>query len=434
MKQWQTCRLGDLVTEGGGSIRTGPFGSQLHASDYVPEGIPCIMPANLKDNRVDVSEIARITDADAQRLKRHIVQSGDIIYSRRGDVTQKALITENDRGYFCGTGCLLLRPGQKIDPAFLTYYLSTATYQSWIVSQAVGATMPNLNTGILHRVSFKAPPKSEQKRLAAVLSALDAKIELNQRLNAELEGMAKLLYDYWFVQFDFPMSAAQAAAIGKPRLQGQPYRASGGKIIYNETLKREIPAGWEGGNILAISEIGSGATPSKKSPKFWGGNVPFFTPTDAESEPFCLGTEDHITQLGLKNSATRLYPKGTLFVTARGSVGKAMIISRAMAMNQSCYALRPKDGVGSAFLYFHTLSLMEYLKAKSSGSIFKSIVTNDLNFTPAVVPSSQDLIAFNEVAEPIFQSILINQEQNQELTALRDWLLPMLMNGQVTVG
>ena len=200
------------------------------------------------------------------------------------------------------------------------------------------------------------------------------------------------------------------------------------------SLKRDIPEGWKSRNIFAVSDIGGGATPSKKAPEFWGGDVPFFTPTDAKSEPFCIDTEDHLSHLGLKNKATRLYPKGTLFITARGSVGKAMIISREMAMNQSCYALCPHEGVGSAFLYFHTLSLMNHLCAKSSGSVFDSIVTNDLNFTPAVVPDRAQLEAFNKIAEPMFKKILNHQQQNQELTQLRDWLLPMLMNGQVTVG
>ncbi len=434
MKAWQTHRLGDIVGDGGGFIQTGPFGSQLHASDYVANGIPCIMPANMKNNRVDVSGIARISEQDANRLKRHIVQTGDIVYSRRGDITQKALITERENGFFCGTGCLLLRPGSKIDSDFLTYYLSTKTFQSWIESQAVGATMPNLNTGILSGVSFRAPDISVQERISAVLIALDTKIELNQRLNAELEGMAKLLYDYWFVQFDFPMTVAQAAAMRKPKLAGQPYRASGGKMVYNDTLRREIPEGWRTGNILDVSDIGGGATPSKKSAEFWGGDIPFFTPTDARSEPFCLDTEDHISRLGANNKASCLYSKGTLFVTARGSVGKAMIISREMAMNQSCYALRPHEGVSSAFLYFHTLSLMNHLRAKSSGSVFDSIVTNDLNFTPAVVPKPEHLAAFNKIVDPMFNSILAHQQQNKELAQLRDWLLPMLMNGQVTFG
>jgi type I restriction enzyme S subunit len=323
---------------------------------------------------------------------------------------------------------------RKASGLFLFYTFSTAEQQNYIQQNAIRTGVPHTNLGILRNTPVRLPPLGDQIAIAAVLSNIDAKIELNQRINAELEGMAKLLYDYWFVQFDFPMSAAQAAALGKPHLTGHPYRASGGHMIHNEIIKRDIPVGWEGGNILAVSDIGGGATPSKKAPEFWGGDVPFFTPTDTKSEPFCLDTEDHLSQLGVKNKASRLYPKGTLFITARGSVGKAMIISKEMAMNQSCYALCPHEGVSSAFLYFHTLSLMNHLRAKSSGSVFDSIVTNDLNFTPAVVPKSEQLTAFNQIAEPMFKSILTHQQQNQELTQLRDWLLPMLMNGQVTVG
>ncbi|MES1383798.1 restriction endonuclease subunit S, partial [Vibrio cholerae] len=224
--------LGNLVKSGGGKIHTGPFGSQLHAADYVQEGIPCIMPANMKSNRVDLSDIAYIPEGDANRLSKYIVKKDDIVYSRRGDVTLKALIREKEDGYFCGTGCLLLRPGDKFDSRFLTHYLSTPTIQNWIVRQAVGATMPNLNTGILASIPFNGPKKEEQEKIADVLSVIEDKIELNNRINSELEAMAKTLYDYWFVQFDFPDA------------NGNPYKASGGKMVYNPVLKREIPQGW----------------------------------------------------------------------------------------------------------------------------------------------------------------------------------------------
>ena len=237
MNNWETVELGEIVKLGGGKIHTGPFGSQLHASDYVEQGIPCIMPANMINNRVDVSSIAMISEADAERLSKYIVSEGDIVYSRRGDVTLKALIREQESGYFCGTGCLLLRPGSKVDSEFLTYYLSTDTMKWWIRQQAVGATMPNLNTGILARIPFRAPSKEEQSALARVISSLDKKIELNNKINAELEAMARLIYDYWFVQFDFPDA------------NGKPYKSSGGKMVYNEELKREIPEGWEVGKL-----------------------------------------------------------------------------------------------------------------------------------------------------------------------------------------
>ena len=368
----------------------------------------------------------------------YLLKKGDLIVAMTeqtdGLLGSMALVPENGRFLHNQRLGLVTTKTDELATEFVYHLFKSPFIREQISRSASGSKVRHTSPDRLSAVLAPLPGIAEQQRIAAVLSALDAKIELNNRINVELEGMAKLLYDYWFVQYDFPISAAQAAAMGKPHLEGKPYRASGGKLTHNETLKREILDGWLVGNILAVSELGGGGTPSKKAPEFWSGTIPFFTPTDATSTPFCVDTEDHITEEGLKKSATRLYPKGPLFRTARGPVGKAMIVSRAMAMNQSCYALSPSKGVGSAFLYFHTLSLVEYLHAKSCGSVFKSIVTNDIKFTPAIVPTAEHLAAFGQVTDPIFDSILNNQMQNQELTALRDWLLPMLMNGQVSVA
>lgn len=415
-------KLGSLVTAGGGKIHTGPFGSQLHASDYVPQGIPCIMPANMKNNRVDLSKIAFITEADAQRLSKYIVKKNDIVYSRRGDVTQKALIRKSEEGYFCGTGCLLLRPGKKFDARFLTYYLSTREIQSWIVSQAVGATMPNLNTGILSSIPFHGPEKPEQEMAANVLSAIEDKIELNNRISAELEAMAKTLYDYWFVQFDFPNA------------NGKPYKTSGGKMVYSPTLKREIPEGWEAGNILNVAHLLGGGTPTKTKPEYWNGTIPFFTPSDSDNNIYSVSTEDYITDEGLQNSSTRLFEPHTVFITARGSVGRLALNAVPMAMNQSCYALKAKNGISYTFLFFLTKELIHHLEVKSSGSVFNSIVSSDIEYTNLALPSERTVIEeFSALAEPIFEKIEASTKENRQLSVLRDWLLPMLMNGQVTV-
>jgi len=164
-----------------------------------------------------------------------------------------------------------------------------------IQNSVSGSIQDNINIDYLTSLEFKVPKKPEQDKIAKVLSTLDAKIELNNRINGELEAMAKLLYDYWFVQFDFPMTAAQATALGHPELEGQPYKTSGGKMVFNPTLKRDIPAGWEVDNILRMSDLGGGGTPSKEEPSYWDGHIPFFTPTDAEPVSFLLDTEDHIT-------------------------------------------------------------------------------------------------------------------------------------------
>lgn len=423
MKAWQTHRLGDLVDEGGGSIQTGPFGSQLHASDYVAEGIPCIMPADMKNNRVDVSEIARISEHDANRLKRHIVQTGDIVYSRRGDVTQKALITERENGFFCGTGCLLLRPGAKIDPAFLTYYLSTKTYQSWIASQAVGATMPNLNTGILSRVSFRAPEKPDQQRIASALSTLDAKIELNQRMNEELEGMAKLLYDYWFVQFDFPMSTAQAAALGKRHLTGHPYRASGGPMTYHETLKREIPKGWALTTIGAFSDnFDSKRIPlSKAEREKRPGTIPYYGATEVM---------DHIDDFIFDGDYVLVAEDGSVMDDAGFPV--TQFIYGKTWVNNHTHVLRAKNPDNNEFL-LHSIKRIPVINIMT-GSIQKKITQDNLNAVPLANPTSDCLEAFSKIANTLRKQRTNLEQQTQELTTLRDWLLPMLMNGQVTVG
>lgn len=422
MSKWCQTTLGEVVSAGGGKIQTGPFGSQLHAADYVDVGIPCIMPANMKSNRVDLSSIAFISEEDATRLSKHLVKEGDIVYSRRGDVTQKALIRKTEAGYFCGTGCLLVRPGKMIDPEFLTYHLSTPSNQSWIVNQAVGATMPNLNTAILANVPLNVPSQGTQKKIAAVLSTLDAKIDYNNRINVELEAMAKTIYDYWFVQFDFPDA------------NGKPYKSSGGRLVYNSKLKRGIPDGWTDSSILAVSELLGGGTPTKKKPEYWGGDIPFFTPTDAGGPIFKFSTADYITEKGLKGSSTQLFGKHSVFITARGSVGKLVLAGVDMAMNQSCYALRAKPGISHTFLFFLAKELIQHLQVKSSGSVFDSIVSNDIELTNLAIPTEDVIEKFAAVVEPAFEKIANNTEENQQLAQLRDWLLPMLMNGQVTVA
>jgi type I restriction enzyme S subunit len=204
MTEWEETTLGKICEDSGGNIQTGPFGSQLHASAYVPVGVPSIMPQNIGDNRVMINGIARITDADARRLSRYLVKSGDIVHSRRGDVERRALIRETEDGWLCGTGCLRVRFGDKrpISSTFISYYLDAPNIRMWIVQHAVGATMPNLNTAILSDVPVRLPPYHEQKTIADVLSALDDKIELNRHMNQTLETTAQALFKSWFVDFD----------------------------------------------------------------------------------------------------------------------------------------------------------------------------------------------------------------------------------------
>ena len=280
-----------------------------------------------------------------------------------------------------------------------------------------------MNRNELHEMPVPAIEDSEvQVNTRKILESIDKKIELNNRINAELKAMAKTLYDYWFTQFDFPDA------------DGKPYKTTGGKMVYNETLKREIPEGWGAGNILNVADLVGGGTPKKNVAEFWNGEIPFFTPSDSKGEIYCVKTESNITEQGLQCSSTKLLEKNTVLITARGSVGRLMLCGFPMAMNQSCYALKAKHGVSYSYLFFLTKELIRHLHVKASGSVFNSIVSNDIEFTNLALPSD-DLILkrFRAKCEPMFKKIETGINENEKLIELRDWLLPMLMNGQVTV-
>ena len=209
-EDWEYTTLGAACDRGGGDIQTGPFGSQLHASDYVPVGIPSIMPQNIGDNRINVDGIARISAGDASRLSRYLVREGDIVFSRRGDVERRALVRSAEDGWLCGTGCLRVRFGKHgADSRYASYFLGHPSVREWLVRHAHGATMPNLNTSILSACPFVIPPKEEQHTIAHILGTLDDKIELNRRMNETLEAMARALFKSWFIDFD-PVRAKAA--------------------------------------------------------------------------------------------------------------------------------------------------------------------------------------------------------------------------------
>jgi len=189
---WKQSTLAEICERGGGNIQTGPFGSQLHASDYVPVGVPSVMPQDIGDNVIREDFIARITVEDSLRLSRYLLQAGDIVYSRRGDVERRALVRPFQEGWLCGTGCLRIRPGDGIHSAYLSYYLGHPSVRQWIKQHAVGATMPNLNTKILGAVPVVVPSRKEQESIAATLGALDDKIAANERIAVTYEDLLKL--------------------------------------------------------------------------------------------------------------------------------------------------------------------------------------------------------------------------------------------------
>ncbi|WP_139800718.1 restriction endonuclease subunit S [Geothermobacter hydrogeniphilus] len=419
---WIKTSLGELQRNGRASVQTGPFGTMLKAAEYSNFGVPVISVGEIQSGYLLISDrTPKVSDSTKKRLPQFVLKAGDIVFGRKGAINRNAIVGEDQAGWFLGSDGIRLRLSDDIDSVFVSYQFRSSAVGKWLLQNSSGSIMPSLNQKILDRLPIWLPNTGEQQKIAAVLSAFDAKIDCNNRINAELEAMAKTLYDYWFVQFDFPDQ------------NGRPYKSSGGKMVYNPTLKREIPAGWEDSSILAVADLLGGGTPTKKKPEYWNGAIPFFTPTDADGSIYKFATADYITEEGLRKSSTKLFGKNTVFITARGSVGKLVLAGVDMAMNQSCYALQAKSGISHTYLFFLTRELIHHLEVKSSGSVFNSIVSNDIEFTKLAIPDTAVVERFAAVVESAFQRIANNTLENQHLTQLRDWLLPMLMNGQVTV-
>ena len=355
------------------------------------------------------------------------VQKGDILFSEIRPANRRfALVTKDDcADYVVSTKLMVLRKyNNEVDLRYFYYCLTNQPFLDMLQRKAENriGSFPQITFDLLSEYAFPVPSLSEQEKIANIIFSLDHKIELNKQINDNLEAMAKQLYDYWFVQFDFPNE------------EGKPYKSSGGAMAWNEKLKREIPEGWYAENICKIANILSGGTPSKAVDEYWNnGTIPFFGPTDCNGSVFQIKTADHITQKGLEHCASSLFEEGIVIITARGSIGKLVIVGTPMAMNQSCYALQSKEGEYE-YLYFLTTQLIDCLKAKGSGSVFKSIIASDIEHSTLCIATENVVSDFCKKVKPLFEKLKANTIEIAELTKQRDELLPLLMNGQASVN
>jgi len=284
-------------------------------------------------------------------------------------------------------------------------------------SQTKFLTMP-----ILQNIGLKNLSESEQKQISSVLSTLDEKIALNNQINATLEQMAKTLYDYWFVQFDFPDE------------NGKPYKSSGGEMVYNETLKRDIPKGWEVKKLSEIAKTGSGGTPKSTVKEYYqDGTIPWINSGEVNNS-IIVQTSNFITGLGLKESSAKLFPKNTILLAMYGATaGKASLLTFEATTNQAICAIMPNDEKYLIFLKTKIEQMYNYLVNLSSGSARDNLSQDKIKELQISIPTDELLEKFHLATRTMYEKIIVNSKENSELIKLRDWLLPMLMNGQVTV-
>jgi type I restriction enzyme S subunit len=399
---WEYTTLGKACDRAAGDVQTGPFGSQLHAADYVSRGIPSIMPQNIGDNRVVREGIAQITVKDAERLNRYRVRTGDIVYSRRGDVERRALIRDAEDGWLCGTGCLRVRFGDEhVNPTFASYYFGDPNVRAWIVRHAHGATMPNLNTAILSALPFVLPPLSEQRAIAYILGTLDDKIELNLRLNETLQAMARALFKSWFVDFD-------------------PVRARAADLIRDVAL--EIGDGYRAKN----SELGKPGLPFIRA-----GNL---------SNGFDTSGADVLRQDSVAKAGSKQSRPGDVAFTSKGTIGRFARVTEFtepfVYSPQVCFwRSLDRERLEPSILYCWMMSddLKSQIDAVAGQTDMAPYVSlrDQRTMEVPIFPESQHAIARR--LDTLLVRHALAAEESKTLAALRDTLLPKLISGKLRV-
>ena len=435
--------LGNLSAAGRALI-SGPFGSNIGKRFFKNEGIPVIRGNNLTtDNKKFVdSGFVFLTQEKADELNAYAVE-GDLIFTAAGTIGQVGIIPKGSKyaRYVISNKQLRFRANiQKVDPNFLYAWLASPWILKAITNRNTGSTVPLINLGIIRSLPILLPEDtSEQQKIAAVLSALDAKIDCNNRINAELEAMAKTLYDYWFVQFEFPDG------------NGKPYKSSGGRMVYNHTLKREIPAGWESGSFsewIASDKTGDWGKESLE------GNytlqVNCIRGTDINGVNGVGGLSSPTRFISERNRGKILLPFDFVIEISGGSptqsTGRMTFIlaetlnrfSHPPICSNFCKAIALKDNCYFFNFVYEWKSVYDKKilfgwEGKTSGIknlLFDAFVRKYLLCTPPRKLAQQ----FFEFVSPLqIQKQKLLQE-NDALEILRDWLLPMLMSGQVTVA
>jgi len=309
---------------------------------------------------------------------------------------------------------LVFEVNKEFDSKFIYYSLFRDDFFIHMMKGSKGTKMPRGNKDQV--LDFLIPDfeLSDQKKIASVLSVLDAKIELNNQINAELEKMAKTIYDYWFVQFDFPDA------------NGKPYKSSGGKMIWNEELKREIPAKWNDGELNDIANITMGQSPLGESYNEKGDGMIFYQGCTDFGNRFP-------TVRKFTTQPTRYAKEGDILLSVRAPVGTLNIAKENCCIGRGLAALNSKDNC-IAYLFGVLTNLKQIFDRRNvDGTTFGSITKDDLFTLKVVRPEDGVLKKYNEMINPIFQKQNKIEFENQKLAELRDWILPMLMNGQVKV-
>lgn len=406
--EWKEVRLGDIA-----DVQTGPFGSQLHKENYVNKGTPIVTVEHLGNKWFTSQNLPMVSDEDKLRLAKYCSQEGDVIFSRVGSVDRCSYVSKEYSGWLFSGRCLRVRPRSGINPEYLYYFLTNEGTKQYIRNIAVGATMPSINTKLLNEVPITIPSLEDQRRIASILSSLDRKIELNNKINADLEEMAQAIFKNWFVDFE-------------------PFKD--GKFVDSELGM--IPEGWKVGRADDFYQINIGKTPPRKEHKWFSTN-----PADkiwvsianmGNSGIFISDSSEYLTKEAVDRHNIIMVPRNTILLSFKLTVGRVAIADKELTTNEAIARFILSDDKYMEYLYLY-LKNFDYNSLGSTSSIATAVNSKTIKGMQMLQPSDKIIDAFHIQVNPIFEKIRSLTKENSRLSLLRDTLLPRLMSGELEV-
>lgn len=398
-------------------------------------GLPFVSFSTVFNNRFLPDILPNLMDISDKEKETYSIKEGDIFLTRTSETLDElgmSCVAVKDYQNASYSGFLKrLRPTQKniTYPKFMAFYLRSNLFRKTMNNNAVMTLRASLNEQIFSYLDLVLPSFDEQVRIGDLFYKFSEKIKVNNKINQELEAMAKLVYDYWFVQFDFPISASYAAAVGKPELEGKPYKASGGKMVYNEQLKREIPEGWGVGNLLDIATFVNGLACQKYRP-ISDDYLPVIKIKEMR-DGFTSKTEKVRSDIPEKIKVH----DGDILFSWSASLEVIHWTGGDGGLNQHIFKVT-SDTYPKSFYYFELLNYLQHFKmiADLRKTTMGHITREHLKDSKIAIPQLEITKELDTILDPIIRKQVMLKKENQELASLRDWLLPMLMNGQATVG
>lgn len=374
-------------------------------------GKKLITSKHLKDGYIDFESAKFISEKDYLKvIERSKVDQFDILFSMIGTIGNIYRETSPNIEYAVKNMGIFKMGGNAVRSKWLYYWLKSKEAKAYIHERMAGSTQSYLTLDSLRKFPVVYPEDiNDMENIVSILSSLDHKIELNNKINVDLEEMAQAIFKNWFVDFE-------------------PFKD--GKFVDSELGM--IPEGWKVGRLTDVIKLMPGGTPKTSEPLYWdNGTIPFFSPKDVNGV-YCFVTEKHITEAGLNKCSSNLYSKDTIFITCRGTVGKVCLAACDMAMNQSNYAIKAIDGYSQYYVLFLVKSVVERLIKKSNGAVFSAITSKDFD-EEILIPSQKAVEDFTNVIDGFFRRIFTIGTENSRLSLLRDTLLPRLMSGELEI-